>query len=66
MLGLNWKQWLISVFVGSSSLLVNFLLKLIPESICPVLGDENPDDVEKAHKEYHHLRKTRDLSISVR
>jgi hypothetical protein len=66
MLGLNWKQWLISVFVGSSSLIVNFFLKFIPESICPVLGDEDPDDIEKAHKEYHHLRKTRDLSISVR
>lgn len=34
---------------------INFVLKFLPDTICPVLGDEDPADVEAAERDYEEL-----------
>lgn len=55
--GLTGLQWGISVAVGFTSLIVNFFLKFIPDRICFTMGDEVPEDVEKAAVDYDNLLK---------
>lgn len=62
--GLTWQQWLYTVLPGIASFLINFVMKFVPDSICPVLGSEEMDDVEQAEKEYSRLK--RNVSTSVR
>lgn len=64
--GLTGWQWVFCLVGGSFSFLVNFILKFIPDHICIVLGDEDQQDIETARAEYMNLRKTRELSSSVR
>jgi len=64
--GLTSSQWLITVAVASASLVINFFMKFLPDTLCPTLGDEDPADVEMAKKDYINLRKTRELSNSIR
>lgn len=64
--GLTAIHWAICLSVGVSSLGVNVLLKFVPESICPTLGDEDPEDVKKYFEEYKALRRNRDISNSQR
>jgi len=39
--GLTTMQWIISVAIGAASLIINFILKFVPERLFPTLGDEN-------------------------
>lgn len=64
--GLTTSQWLITVLVASASLVINLIMKFLPDNLCPTLGDEDPADVERAKKDYINLRKTRELSNSLR
>jgi hypothetical protein len=64
--GLTGVHWAICLGIGASSLCINVLLKFISESICPNLGDEDPDEVRKYDEEYKALRRNRDLSNSQR
>lgn len=64
--GLTGWQWIFCVVGGMSSFIINAALKPLPESYLPVLGDEDEDDIKKAQSEYMNLRKTRELSSSVR
>jgi len=64
--GLTPVQWGMSLGIGASSLIVNFIFKFIPESICPTLGDEDPADVIACMNDYKALRRNRDLSNSQR
>mmetsp|Transcript_41235 Transcript_41235/g.62747 ORF Transcript_41235/g.62747 Transcript_41235/m.62747 type:complete len:154 (+) Transcript_41235:2231-2692(+) len=43
--GLTPWQWGFCLALGLTSLIWNFVLKFVPDSICPQLGDEDPDDV---------------------
>ena len=46
--GLNGTQWIICLVVSVTCLFWNFILKFVPDHICPTLGDEDPVDVEAA------------------
>lgn len=54
--GLTQEQWLICIVVGFTALPFNFILKFFPDTIAPVLGDENEDDVVNAKADYKELR----------
>ncbi len=43
--GLTGIQWAMSILIGMSSMLVNLLLKFIPDSIWPQLGNETEEDI---------------------
>lgn len=64
--GLTALHWGICLVVGASSLCINLALKRVPESICPSMGDEDPEDVIAYMNEYKALRRNRDLSNSQR
>jgi len=65
--GITLEQWGWCVGFGFTSLIVNAILKKVPESICPVLGGEDLADVEAAAADYKILRKSaRDFSGSAR
>lgn len=53
-----------TVLPGVASFVINFMMKFVPDSICPVLGSEELDDVTQAEKEYSRLK--RNVSTSVR
>ena len=42
--------------------LFNFILKFVPDYICPELGDESEDAKEKSKQEYLMLKKFREGS----
>ena len=54
--GLTRNQWIICLVVGWTSLLWNFVLKFVPDHICPILGDESEEDVRAAKVDYETLR----------
>jgi len=67
--GLTGFQWLISVAIGLASLIINLVLKFVPEKFFPTMGDEDAADVEAAKNDYAtllKLRKSKDLSSSLR
>lgn len=65
-MGLTGEQWLYTTIPAFLVFIFNAILKFVPDYICPVLGDEEESDKEKAKKEYMNLRKSRDLSSSLR
>lgn len=65
-MGLTGEQWLFTTIPAFLVFIFNAILKFVPDWICPVLGDEEESDKEKAKKEYMNLRKSRDLSSSLR
>jgi hypothetical protein len=62
--GLTATQWGICVGVGAASLIVNFLLKFVPDKFWPTMGEEKPEDVAAAAQDYKNLqtRKLRETS----
>lgn len=42
--GLDGKQWGIALAVGFTSFIINIFLKLIPDFLCPKLGQDSVDD----------------------
>jgi len=57
--GLTLQQWIMCLVISLSVFIVNFILKFVPDSICPTLGDEDPEDVKAAAEDYLALRKLR-------
>lgn len=53
-----------TVIPGFATFFINFGLKFLPDSICPVLGSEDPEDEKKAEEEYKKLK--RNISVSIR
>ena len=54
--GLTATQWIYSLVIALVTFPINIGLKFVPDHICPVLGDEDPADVELAQKDYEFLR----------
>lgn len=54
--GLTSLQWVYSIVISFVTFPINLLLKFVPDTMCPVLGDEDPKDVEEAAKDYDILR----------
>ena len=54
------------ILIGTSVMPVNFILKFIPDSIWPKLGNETEEDVISAKNDYLNLRKIREFSHSNR
>jgi len=52
------------ILIGTSVMPINFILKFIPDSIWPKLGNETEEDVIKAKNDYINLRKIREISHS--
>jgi len=59
-------QWIICIIISFTTLIVNFFIKFLPDSIAPTLGDEDQADVDAAKKDYINLRKKRESSVSIR
>jgi len=53
--GLTGNQWIISVIVGFTSLIMNLILKFVPDRICFTMGEEDPEDVTAANNDYQVL-----------
>ena len=54
--GLTATQWVICIVISLVTFPINLLLKFVPDSICPTLGDEDPKDVEEAERDYQVLK----------
>ena len=48
--GLHWQQWLLAVAVGSTSIIINFLLKFWPDDWCPQIGEDSVNDQRRKDK----------------
>jgi Ca2+-transporting ATPase len=54
--GITGTQWLLTVLVAFSGMIWNAILKLVPDKICPVLGDETEEEVRQSIEDYNILR----------
>lgn len=54
-LGLTSYQWTISILVGLCTFPINFVLKLVPDTWCVILGDEPEDDKIASNADYQEL-----------
>jgi hypothetical protein len=64
--GLNAGQWVLCIWVGATSLIWNFVLKFVPDHICPTLGDEDPEDVKGAKDDYEKIQQlAKGLGVSA-
>jgi len=54
--GLTGAQWGLCMGVGFLTLIWNMVLKLVPDRICPMLGEESEDEIREAYEDYLHLR----------
>lgn len=54
--GLTGLQWIYCIVISLVTFPINLFLKFVPDTMCPVLGDEDPADVEEAAKDYEVLR----------
>lgn len=43
--GLSWEQWLISVAIGFGTLVIDLILKFVPDSIFPDLGKKSKEHI---------------------
>ena len=65
--GLTPLQWGVSIGLGFTSLIWNVVLKFLPDTMCPTMGNEKESDVATAEGEYQDLiKKARELSAAVR
>lgn len=53
--GCDTNHWIISVVCGLATFPINFILKFMPDTFCPILGEEPKEDVEAAQNEYKEL-----------
>lgn len=54
--GLTSLQWIYCIVISLVTFPINFVLKWFPETLCPVLGDEDPADIEAAERDYVELQ----------
>jgi magnesium-transporting ATPase (P-type) len=54
--GLTREQWIISLFIGFTSLICNFFLKFVPDSFCPIMGEETEQEIAESIHDYEVLR----------
>lgn len=54
-LGLTQTQWMMCVCGGLITIPINFALKFVPDTLCPLLGDEPDEDKLIATKDYEEL-----------
>ena len=49
-------QWLYCILIALVTFPINLGLKYVPDTLCPILGDEDPEDVRLAEEDYEILR----------
>ena len=54
--GLTGLQWVYCIAIALVTFPINLLLKFIPDTVCPVLGEENEEDVKASANDYAILR----------
>ena len=54
--GLTGQQWVICLILGFTVLIVNLILKFVPDGFWPALGDENPDEIRESNLEYDAIK----------
>jgi hypothetical protein len=55
--GLTGIQWVLCIVISLVTFPINLLLKYVPDHLCPILGEEDPADVEAAAADYAELKK---------
>merc|ERR1719231_1209515 len=53
--GLTGTQWLYCLLISLVTFPINILLKFVPDTMCPMLGEEDPEDVKAAEEDYKIL-----------
>lgn len=54
--GLTGTQWAYCLLIALVTFPINLFLKFVPDAMCPMLGDEDPEDVKIAAEDYEMLR----------
>jgi magnesium-transporting ATPase (P-type) len=54
--GLTLTQWIICIVLGACSLIMNAVLKCLPERIFPKMGDETEEEIRESELDYATLR----------
>ena len=54
--GLTGSQWAYCILISLVTFPINFILKFVPDEICPVLGDEDQADIDAAEADYEELK----------
>lgn len=52
--GLSWQQWVICVAIGLSTWIYSFVLRLLPDTICPMFGTKKPTKEEVLFSDLGH------------
>lgn len=60
--GLPWEHWIIAVGLGISTWIAGFLIKLLPDSVCPQFGNKEVDPMAD-EKSVLNIRKKRTSSF---
>lgn len=55
--GLTGTQWIYCLVISLITFPINLILKFVPDHICPVLGEEDPEDVQASINDYEVLKK---------
>ena len=61
--GLPWQHWVIAFVLGLFSLVWEFILKLIPDKICPEFGSKQKDPMQDEDHNVLSIRKKRSQSF---
>jgi len=51
--GLHWKQWIVSIVIGFTVLIINFLIKFLPDRITPAIGRDRVFDAREKEAGRH-------------
>lgn len=57
--GVTWYHWIIAVILGLICLVWDFILKLIPDTVCPQFGKKQKNPLENENENILSLRKKR-------
>lgn len=55
--GLTGTQWIYCLVISLITFPINLILKFVPDTLCPVLGEEDPEDVQASINDYEVLKK---------
>jgi hypothetical protein len=64
--GVHWSHWIIAIGLGISTWFVAFIVKFVPDRICPKFGSKEKNPLEDEGVNVLSLRKKRTQSFSMR
>jgi hypothetical protein len=54
--GLTAITWIYCLVISLVTFPINFILKFVPDTCCPMMGDEDPSDIQASEDDYKVLR----------